>query len=77
MSKARMPKCPVCNSAKQVLSIGLSGDMFHCRKCGGSFDGNSEEGGDWDDRDPSRRMERQEARANRAGFRNQTLNKRN
>lgn len=54
------PPCPVCRSSKQVQPVGVSGDMFRCGKCGGLFDNDSDEGGDYSDRNPSARLERQE-----------------
>jgi hypothetical protein len=38
-------------------------DKMDMRDC--YFDDDVDEGGDWDDRDPSRRMQRQEERARR------------
>lgn len=69
MSKLKLPPCPACGTAKQAIAVGVSGEVFHCCKCGGNFDTTDpNEGGDYDDRDPSRRMEREEARRNRAGY---------
>lgn len=71
-----MPKCPACGTASKVTMIGTTAETFHCGRCSGLFD-LSEDGGDYDDRDPSRRMEREEARLNRAGYRGSNPNRRN
>lgn len=51
--------CPACGDSQ----IGGEGQtIFRCEKCGGMFDTSPDEGGDYSDRDPSRRMQREEAR---------------
>ena len=50
--------CPACGDS-QIPGPGQT--IFRCEKCGGMFDSEADEGGDYDDRDPSRRMQRQEA----------------
>lgn len=62
MSKPQsLPPCPVCKTAKQVVRQGVVGDLFLCKKCGGIFDSDPSEGGDFH-ADPSRRIELQERR---------------
>lgn len=53
------PKCPHCGTAKQVSACG---ELYHCKRCGGLFDDDPEEGGDYDDRDPSKRLLRREGK---------------
>lgn len=59
--KKQLPACPVCKTAAQVKR---SGDNFVCGRCHGMFDGDPDEGGTHSD-DPTRRIECEEARANR------------
>ena len=54
-------RCPFCGS-KRVAK--LSAHMFRCATCDRYFDDDPNEGGDYDDRDPSRRLIRQEERDN-------------
>lgn len=54
--KAPMPKCPKCNSARAVVQLA----EFFCNNCKFIFDNDPDEGGDYSDRDPSARLERQE-----------------
>jgi tRNA(Ile2) C34 agmatinyltransferase TiaS len=48
------PKCPVCGRKGTPL-----GELFRC-PLGHLFDSDPDEGGSFDDRDPSRRLEREE-----------------
>lgn len=50
--------CPGCGDS-QVPGDGQ--EIFRCQKCGGMFDGDPDEGSDYSDRDPSRRILRDEA----------------
>lgn len=59
--KTQMPKCPPCNTAKNVKPFGLTGTLFHCSKCHGTFEPDGE-GGDYSDRNPAARLEREERR---------------
>ena len=52
-------RCPACDG--QLVAQGSSG-FFACRKCGGIVDSDPDEGGDYSDRDPSARLQRQERR---------------
>lgn len=54
------PPCPRCGTNRQVVNHGR--EEFFCGKCGGIFDSDPSEGGDYSDRDPSARLERQERR---------------
>jgi hypothetical protein len=49
------PRCPKCNR-KGVPA----GSLYRCPAGCGFFDNNPDEGGSFDDRDPSRRLEREE-----------------
>ena len=53
------PKCPRCGRVKAVQKAG---GFFHCNGCGATFDDDPNEGGDWSDRNPAARLERQERR---------------
>lgn len=53
-------KCPRCCSRRAVESF-VDGSML-CRNCRAAFDDDPDEGGDWDDRNPARRLEREEQR---------------
>lgn len=64
--KPQLPPCPLCGTAKQVHAVGVSGDMFRCGRCGGLFEVDPDEGGDYSS-DPSRRMEMAERRQSRGG----------
>jgi len=57
-----MPACPRCGPRKRNLVIESGHRLWYCHGCHMQFDDDPEEGGDFDDRDPSRRLERQEAR---------------
>lgn len=50
------PRCPRCNSKSEHAGP----DLFRCLKCGGLHDGAPDEGGDYSDRSPSARIEREE-----------------
>lgn len=55
--KPTMPKCPRCKTARHVVKLGL----YLCQNCNGTFDETDpDEGGDFDDRNPAARMEREE-----------------
>lgn len=57
MAKPSTPTCPQCH----VRTVAQA-DWFVCPKCKGMFDDDPDEGGDFSDRDPSARLERQERR---------------
>lgn len=57
--KPTNPPCPVCRTARHVVSH--DGDGFFCGKCRGMFDADPDEGGDYFS-DPSKRLERSEER---------------
>lgn len=60
MNTTANPRCPRCNRP------GIAqGDLFKCRHCGGFFDNEPDEGGDYADGNPARRMEREEERRER------------
>lgn len=54
-------RCPRCN----VKGLAAGQDTWKCPRCGGFFDDRPEEGGDYSDRDPARRLEREEERRGR------------
>ena len=56
-------ECPACHSIfpKAVAGVPHDASLYRCRACGGLFDDDPNEGGDHDDRDPSRRIKRREA----------------
>ena len=56
------PRCPKCGGKSQ----SIPGDLFRCHKCGGYHDGNPSEGGTHATGDPSRRLEREEQRQQKA-----------
>lgn len=60
------PKCPKCGRRKAVIPQGLRGDLFICTHCNHPFDSDPDEGGDYSDRDPSARLQRQERQARRS-----------
>jgi rubredoxin len=60
-----IPKCPRCGRRKSVQPQGSCGDLFRCTKCGNVFDNDPDEGGDYSDRNPAARMEREERRKKR------------
>lgn len=49
------PRCPRCNRPGQP-----AGELWHCRACLMLFDNEPEEGGDYSDRNPAARLEREE-----------------
>jgi ribosomal protein L37AE/L43A len=53
------PQCPHCGKKGRVVRAGA---MWRCRTCEGFFDDEPDEGGDYSDRDPTARLERQERR---------------
>lgn len=59
-TNATVPRCPSCNGKGQAANP--EGSIFKCNKCGGFYDADADEGGDYDDRDPARRLERAERR---------------
>lgn len=63
-----LPPCPKCDTAKHVIAIGLTGETFHCDRCAGLFDRQPDEGGDYSDRNPAARLERQERKPQRRSF---------
>lgn len=56
------PKCPRCGTNKHVRPHGVVGDLYRCGKCSGTFDDDPEEGGDYSDRNPAARLERDDRR---------------
>ena len=50
-------RCPKCGSKQPRKSADA---LYWCEKCRGMFDDSPDEGGDYSDRDPSARLERQE-----------------
>lgn len=54
-TKTRCPRCDGKGSA-------TPGGMFKCSRCGAFFDAEPDEGGDYSDRNPAARMEREERR---------------
>ena len=53
-----VPPCPRCRTAKQ--STRHDGDMYYCSRCGGLYDNDPDEGGDYSARNPGIRIEREE-----------------
>ena len=58
----KTPRSPCCNSPG--IAQGTSG-FYACKRCGGLFDDDPEEGGDYHSRDVSRRIERNERKKTR------------
>ena len=58
--------CPVCKTAKHVHPHGR--EEFFCDKCKGLFS-DPNEGGDYSDRNPAARLEREERRQHGKGSR--------
>lgn len=56
--KPTLPPCPRCNRRQSVVA---QGELFWCTNCRGLFDDQPDEGGSHYD-DPSKRLEKQEAR---------------
>ena len=62
------PPCPRCGTNRH--SNAMCDGQFYCSSCQGLYDRDGEEGGDYSDRDPSARIEREERRrANQKGRR--------
>lgn len=59
--KRPKPPCPRCKKNKDVVSSG-DGELHFCERCRFQFDNDPNEGGDYSDRDPAARLERQERR---------------
>jgi len=53
------PVCPRCRTNKQIVP---QGDLYVCRRCGALLDDDPDEGGDYSDRSPAARLEREERR---------------
>lgn len=51
--------CPSCQTGQFRRGDGT---VYHCGKCGGMFDDDPEDGGDYSDRNPAARLEREERR---------------
>lgn len=52
-------RCPKCGRKQE--DTGGSDALFYCKPCGGYFDRDGDDGGDYDD-DPTKRLEREESR---------------
>lgn len=65
------PKCinPACGRRKTVIRVNYGKDRgeFYCSHCGTQFDDDPDEGGDYS-ADPSKRLERAEARRDRRRY---------
>jgi ribosomal protein L37AE/L43A len=59
-SKVRCPKCG------RPQTAGKGQDLFYCHECRMQFDNQPDEGGDYSDRSPSARLEREERRVSRS-----------
>lgn len=57
------PRCPRCNRRKSVVQR-LDGDYL-CTHCSAMFDNDPDEGGDYSERNPAARLERQERKRRR------------
>lgn len=57
-----LPKCPLCRTGKHAVPHGST--EFYCKKCGGLYDENPNEGGSAYN-DPTKRLEVMEERSNR------------
>ena len=55
--------CPWCKTAKHVYAHGER--EFFCSRCKRLFDNEPDEGGDWSDRNPAVRLEREERQRQR------------
>lgn len=53
-------KCPRCG---QRVAVGEGQTIFYCSNCRAVFDDDPDEGGDYSDRNPAARLEREERRA--------------
>jgi transposase-like protein len=60
------PNCPVCGTHRHVIvGSGKPGERYYlCQKCGGMFT-DPDEGGDYSDRNPAARLEREGRRQGR------------
>jgi hypothetical protein len=58
-----IPPCPVCRTNKHANA--RAGGDFYCSKCGGLYDSDPNEGGDYSDRNSAVRIEREERRQER------------
>lgn len=67
-NKPITPKCPQCKCKTVVQKIG--DDMFRCGSCGGLFDNDPDEGGDygWKPEQRALRQERQQLRKRRRKY---------
>jgi len=64
IEELRIPiPCPWCKTAQYVYPEGER--EFYCRQCKRIFDADPDEGGDFSDRNPAVRLEREERRAAR------------
>ena len=60
--KMNIPPCPMCGTSKHATA--RADGLYYCTKHG-MYDSDPTEGGDYHDRDVSRRIERQERRGRR------------
>ena len=58
----KLPDCPSCGDNRAVYAEPTG---YYCRTCQVVFDDDPNEGGDYSSHDPSWRMQREEARAER------------
>jgi hypothetical protein len=63
----KLPPCPACGNAKHVITSGSFGRMF-CTKHKCEFEPD-DEGGDYSDRNPAVRLEREERSRERRSVR--------
>lgn len=56
------PTCPLCGSTKAAKA---GKGRYKCNRCGGLFDDDPDEGGDYHQRNPSARLEREERERDR------------
>lgn len=56
------PTCPKCGHRHRNAVSEVESRLWYCTRCNMMFDDDPDDGGDFDDRDPSRRLEREEAR---------------
>lgn len=64
MKPSDKPKCPKSGCKGRGIEQGRSG-IFVCNRCNGHFDNEPNEGGDFSDKDPSARLQRQERQRKR------------
>jgi ribosomal protein L37AE/L43A len=55
-------KCPKCERGQVNRGVNA---IYWCDHCHAQFDGDPDEGGDWSDRNPAARLEREEKRLTR------------